>query len=194
MEIPAARESRRYYSAITNMKKYSSEICEGLIFRSARTSDVTAIVEILKGAVAWMLASGKKQWDENYPTEGHVRSDIGSGIGYVLEERGRVIAYAAVVFTGEPAYKDIKGKWLTEDPYVVVHRLAVSQQEKGRGMSRKYLQAVEAYARTRGITSFKIDTNYDNEIMLSLLSSEGFTYCGEIRYKEGTRKAFEKRI
>lgn len=174
------------------MNDYRRRISDTLIFRTARFDDLREIADILRNAVERMLAEGKHQWDENYPNETHARADIESGIGYVLESEGKVVGYAAVVFTGEPAYVHIDGRWLTDGPYVVVHRVAVSQQVRGKGFGRAYLEAVAGYARERGVPSFRIDTNYDNFAMLGLLERLGFTYCGEIRYDSGQRRAFEK--
>lgn len=176
------------------MIDYSKRLSEALMFRKAGTSDIPEISEILKKAVERMLAEGKRQWDENYPNETHVREDIGKGIGYVIENKGKVVGYGAVVFTGEPAYEHIDGKWLSSERYVVVHRLAVCQSVKGEGLGRAFMDAVEDFARSLGIHSFKIDTNFDNTAMLGLLARLGFAYCGEIHYEKGSRKAFEKLI
>lgn len=175
-------------------RSYSKQISGSLFFRKALTADIPQITAILKGAVNWMLAAGKQQWDENYPNAIHVSSDIARGVGFVLEDCGKVGAYGAVVFTGEPAYERIDGRWLSWDGYVVVHRLAVDQEIKRQGLGGHFLEAVEDYARSLGIKSFKIDTNFDNAAMLALLHKCGFTYCGEIAYESGTRKAFEKLI
>lgn len=176
------------------MSIYTRYISNSLVFRNAINTDIPAITAILKMAVEQMLAEGRCQWNENYPNDVHVRSDIDRGIGYVLEQEGTVIGYVAVVFTGEPAYDSIDGKWLSEDKYVVAHRMAISQTEKGKGMGVIMMNAVEEYARSLGIKSFKIDTNYDNLAMLGLLDKLGFKYCGEIEYESGSRKAFEKQI
>lgn len=164
------------------------------MFRKAEVKDIPEISGILKMAVKRMLAEGKRQWDENYPNETHVRADIEKGVGYVLEDEGKVVGYAAVVFTGEPAYANIDGQWLSNGRYVVVHRLAVSQSVKGKGLGRTFMNAVEDYARSLGIHSFKIDTNFDNAVMVGMLDRLGFTYCGDIKYEKGSRKAFEKLI
>lgn len=176
------------------MSHYSTHILQSLIFRQADISDIPAIASILKMAVKRMLAEGKHQWDENYPNEIHISADIDKGNGYVLALSGRVIGYAAVVFTGEPAYNTLKGEWLSEGKYVVAHRLAVSEEVKSTGMGRILMEAIERYSRSEGMHSFRIDTNYDNSAMLSLLDRLGFTYCGEIEYEHGVRKAFEKLI
>src|SRR3712207_8173208 len=46
----------------------------------------------------------------------------------------------------------------------------------------------------RGVNSIKIDTNYDNVQMLSMMKSMGYTACGEVDYGDkGMRLAFEDR-
>ena len=169
-------------------------ISGAMVFRKAADSDVPAIMAILKMAVRQMLAEGKQQWNENYPNEIHVRADIDKGVGYVLEKDKEIVAYAAVVFDGEPAYNSLDGKWLSDEKYVVVHRMAVSQTMKSKGLGRVFMETIEEYARTLGVKSFRIDTNFDNYAMLALLTKLGFTYCGEIQYESGSRKAFEKLI
>ena len=102
------------------------------------------------------------------------------------------MAYGAVLFEGEPAYEAIEGRWLTTGPYVMVHRLAVAEERLRQGVARRFMQRVEALALTRGIGSFRVDTNFDNAGMLALLAEAGFVRCGEIRYGAEHREAFEK--
>lgn len=162
------------------------------IFRPAEIADLEEIMTIIADAVGRMLREGKQQWDETYPTSQHIAADIRNGDAYVIESEGRVIAYGAVVFTGEEAYESLQGAWLSDRPYVVVHRMAVAQNRQGKGLARIFLESTESLARSKGIGSFRIDTNFDNFPMLHLLDKCGFTYCGEIRYSGGARRAYEK--
>ena len=106
--------------------------------------------------------------------------------------QGNVIAYGAVVFDGEPAYDAIEGAWLTDGKYVVLHRMAVADGEKGRGVATEFMRRVEAMAHGRGTGSMRVDTNFDNRYMLRMLGRLGFVYCGKVRYRSGERLAFEK--
>ena len=55
------------------------------------------------------------------------------------------------------------------------------------------MKHVEQLARQRGITSFRIDTNHDNDAMLHILDKQGFAYCGNVSYPpDKVRMAFEK--
>lgn len=110
------------------------------------------------------------------------------------QAQGNVIAYGAVVFDGEPAYDAIEGAWLTDGEYVVLHRMAVADGEKGRGVATEFMRRVEAMACGRGTGSMRVDTNFDNRYMLRMLGRLGFVYCGKVRYRSGERLAFEKTL
>ena len=110
------------------------------------------------------------------------------------QAQGNVVAYGAVVFDGEPAYDAIEGAWLTDGDYVVLHRMAVADGEKGRGVATEVMRRVEAMACGRCTGSMRVDTNFDNRYMLRMLGRLGFVYCGKVRYRSGERLAFEKTL
>ncbi len=161
-------------------------------FRKASIADVDRIMEIIEEAKQQMAREGKNQWTAAYPARDHIETDVNNGTAYVMLAAERIVAYGAVVFTGEPAYDDIEGKWLTEQPYVVLHRLAVAEETKGRGVGLLFLKEVEKLALSVDVHSFKVDTNYDNSRMLSLLEKQGFAFCGNVCYPQGSRMAYEK--
>lgn len=162
------------------------------LFRKATILDTDDIMRIIDFARQQMLSEGKHQWDENYPARIHIENDIRDGIGYVIVADGKTAAYGAIVFTGEPAYTTIKGNWLSDQPYVVLHRIAVAKEARGKGLGARFMQEVEQQALKKGIHSFKVDTNYDNERMQHTFKKQGFTYCGEVSYPKGSRLAYEK--
>ena len=167
------------------------------IFRRAEMREIPRILKIIGQAQAQMRAAGSQQWKNGYPAEQDIRRDIERGYGQVLcrpESAGTrgMAAYGAVVFDGEPAYGAIEGAWLTDGRYVVLHRLAVADEAKRQGVATEFLRRVERLALARGVEAFRVDTNFDNRIMLRLLEKEGFRFCGKIRYDSGERLAFEK--
>ena len=162
-------------------------------FREASTADIPRIMEIIGEAKRQMAREGKNQWDDAYPTRADIESDIAGGAARVmLVGTGRIVAYGAIALTGEPAYNDIRGRWLSDRPYAVLHRLAVAEETKGRGVGLLFIREAERLAIAAGVKSFKVDTNHDNSRMLRLLEKAGFTFCGTIRYPQGERMAFEK--
>lgn len=165
-----------------------------LAFRAARTADLDRIMEHIADGRRSLTRRGVDQWQDGYPDRAAVERDLCAGAGRVALVDGEVAAYAAFVFTGEPAYDGLRGgRWLTDGPYVAVHRLAVGDAFARRGVARALLRRAADEALRRGIAAFRIDTHPDNAYMRSLLASEGFACCGEVRY-EAVRLAYEKRL
>jgi GNAT superfamily N-acetyltransferase len=165
-----------------------------ITFRKAKVTDIERIWEIILQAKAQMHQMNSRQWQNGYPAIENINSDIEFENGYVLCDEKGVIAYAAVIFNGEPAYEAIQGKWFTVPPYVVVHRLAVADEMKNRGIATLFMQKIEEFSRQKGMNSFRVDTNFDNLFMQKILFVLDFTYCGEVYYDKNQRRAYEKPI
>ena len=105
-----------------------------MLFRKATKEEIPRIWEIILQAKAQMKRAGSEQWQDGYPTAEIIGNDIEQGIGFVICDRKRVIAYGAVSFDSEPAYEEIADKWQGSS-YVVVHRLAVADECKHRGVA-----------------------------------------------------------
>lgn len=160
--------------------------------RLATKEDIPKVWLIILQAKQQLKRQGSDQWQTGYPTQETLRDDIIKERAYVLCLNGKVIAYAAVVFTGEPVYENLEGKWLSDQSYVVIHRLAVEDDYKHRGVAKQMIIQVESLAVSQGVYSFRVDTHAKNEFMQRLLKSLWFVYCGKIRYEQGERMAFEK--
>lgn len=186
------RETQRVCIGGEELTNYVMELPLTLHLRLAEQADVPRILEIIRQAQAQMRVRGSLQWQNGYPAPKNIESDIQHAYGYVLCDAKHVIAYAAVVFDGEPAYEQLTGKWLSEGAYVVVHRLAVADEMKGRGVATEFMRRIEALALRLGTPAFRVDTNFDNSPMLRVLDRLGFVHCGEISYEGAPRLAFEK--
>lgn len=160
--------------------------------RKATLSEVPAIWEILQQAIARRKQDGSEQWQDGYPNEQSIHNDLANDSAYVLIDNDKIIAYAAIIFGVEPAYTDIQGKWLTNDEYVVVHRVATSNEVIGKGIATHLFKLIEDRALDSNVFSIKVDTNFDNIPMLKILAKLDYVYCGEVFFRGSARKAFEK--
>jgi GNAT superfamily N-acetyltransferase len=93
----------------------------------------------------------------------------------------------AVSKNGTVSVEITDGKWLNSLPYAVVHRLAIGENARGKGIGRLCLQwALDSYP------NLKIDTHTSNLPMQRLLRSLGFVHCGSIQLADGShRMAFQ---
>ena len=162
------------------------------ILRKAQIPEAEIIWQILQQAIERRRKDGSNQWQDGYPNQEVVKTDISLGKGYVLEIDNAIAAYAALVFNDEPAYKEIIGDWLTNDDFLVIHRVAVSNDFLGKGIAVLLFQKLEDFAKEHHVFSIKVDTNFDNLAMLHILEKLNYQYCGEVYFRGGARKAFEK--
>lgn len=167
-----------------------------MIFRKATFGDIDRITEIIIHASRRLHEAGIDQWQRGYPNRQSIENDIDNEVGMVLCLGDEILAYGAVIFSGERAYDDLTGgKWLTTShskapSYAVIHRLCVSEIFVGMGFAKQFMQAAEAMAQERAV-SMRIDTHPDNKIMQRLVSSLGYGYCGDVVI-ESRRLAYEK--
>lgn len=162
--------------------------------RKVKAHEIDTAMALIDQAKAFLRAQGVDQWQSGYPDRACIAVDIDRGKGYFCEEEGAVAGYLCIDFDGEPAYDTLDGAWLTQEPYVVVHRMALDDRVKGRGLASQAFTLVEELARGKGIHSFRVDTDRDNRIMRHLLEKNGFVYCGTIRFDNSEKIAFEKQI
>lgn len=160
--------------------------------RKAKESELSEIWEILQYAIEQRRKDGSQQWQDGYPNFESVKTDFKNGYSYVIEDEDGIMAYAAIIFEEEPAYSAIEGKWLSDGEYLVMHRVAAGEKSKGKKIATKLFLLAEELALKNGVNSIKVDTNFDNVPMLKILDKLGYTYCGEVYFRGGARKAFEK--
>jgi len=163
-----------------------------LSFRLATAADIPEIWEILHGAIRRRKEAGSRQWQDGYPNPEVVAADIEKKAGFVLTDYDTIVGYCAVFINDEPVYATIKGAWLTDGDFVAYHRVAISDNYLGKGLAGVMLKHIEDFALANNIISVRADTNFDNPGMLRLFEKLGYQYCGEVIFRGGTRKAFEK--
>lgn len=164
------------------------------MIRIARISDLSEIMDIILFAKQCRKEDGSTQWQNGYPDKETILMDIRDLQGYVFLVKERIVAYAAVIIGIEPSYDHLEGgHWLTQDSsYLVIHRMAVKKGMKGKGIAIAFFQEIEQWAENRRVKSIRVDTNFDNPVMLHIIDRLDYQYCGEVFYDGDPRKAFEK--
>jgi len=174
-------------------------------FRKSTYDDVDRILEIIEKAKIELKKLGLDQWQNGYPDRKVIENDIKFGISYVLEdieknENGlksesftKILGTIVLSPKKEMPYSKIEGKWITNDDYIVIYRLAVDSEIKNKGIATKILEFSEKECIKNKILSIKADTHENNEPMKRFLEKNGFSYCGVI-YLDKEPDVGEKRI
>jgi ribosomal protein S18 acetylase RimI-like enzyme len=163
-------------------------------FRHAELKDIIEIMKIIKDAQKYLKNNNIDQWQNNYPNRKTIENDIKSKNSYVLEKDKQVIAYSAFIFAKDKTYQNIyKGKWLNDNDYAVIHRLAVAEDYKGQGIASLLIEELEKQASANGINTIRIDTHQDNLSMQKLIKKNNFIYCGIIYTETNAKRlAYQK--
>ena len=155
--------------------------------RRTTRHDLPAVMDIYARARDFMRKTNNpNQWFDNHPPEAMIKSDIKAGNSYCCVEAGKILAVFYFNVEEEPTYTEINGKWLNDDKYGVIHRIARAEGARGAAafcMEWCYKQH----------PNIRIDTHKDNEPMLKLLEKQGYKYCGIIKVANGDeRMAYQK--
>ena len=140
---------------------------------------------------------GIDQWQNGYPEADVIKEDISLGRSYCITEDGRICAAFAVIIDGEPTYDRIySGSWKKRGAvYIAIHRVAVGNRCRRRGMSSAIFGFCAELARTGGVGYVRIDTHEGNVPMRSALEKNGFEYRGIIYLGDGSKRvAYEKTV
>ena len=166
--------------------------------RCAEPRDLPAILTVVDHARAAIRALDIDQWQDGYPEPEVIEADIAGGIGHVFEVEGRVAGYMALAGAPEAVYAHIDGAWISDGPYLTVHRMCIDDGFRGTGLSGRMLAFAEETARKKGLGSLRADTHRGNIVMQKLLARCGLERCGEVAYPvtagDPIRIAYEKRI
>ena len=161
-----------------------------MILRKARREDRERMLRIIDEARAYQLSYGNGQWADGYPSTALISEDIENGIGYIAETDGRTAGCMAIV-THDPSYDAIEGAWITDGPYIAIHRLAFSDEYRGRGLFPSLIASLKELAEEQNAASIRIDTDRRNPIMIHLLEKNGFIGTGFILFEGDRKLAYE---
>ena len=160
-----------------------------LSIRKTKLVDLDELKLVFDYARNTMRENGNPtQWGSDRPGINLIINDINNGESYVVENDGEIVATFACIEGIEATYIDIDGKWLNDDEYLTIHRIASNGKVKG------IFDFVIDYV-SKMNKDIRIDTHADNNIMKHLIEKNGFIECGIIVVDDGTKRiAYQKTI
>lgn len=165
-----------------------------MILRKSTINDIDRMVEIALDGKALLKESGINQWQvPTYPSREVFLKDLNNGVGYVLEDNNKVIGICAIISGIEETYNHlISGAWLTSNPYMTIHRGAISKETYGHHTIDYLFTEATNLAKSQGIHSLRADTHEENVRMRKALERNGFKYCGEVRLLWGDEQGAKR--
>ena len=150
-----------------------------LQIRKASSDDFEIIMNIYRYAQDFMIKTGNpNQWGHFYPSDDIIKSDIRKGLCMTVCDENEIHAVFALMHYPEPTYSFIEGKWLNDEDYITIHRVA------GDGRIHGIVGFIADYCKKLS-GNVRIDTHHDNKIMQRQLEKNGFVKCGTIYLEDG---------
>ena len=169
-----------------------------MTFLPTKEDYISSILEIINQAQAYLAMQNIDQWQNGYPNEEAILKDVFNNDSYVVKTKDAITAATAMFTTRpEPTYTTIEGNWKTKNnaTYGVIHRMAVSNKFRGKGIAKFIFFQCEQFLKQNNIKSMRIDTHEKNLGMQGLLKKLGYHYCGVIYLENNNKRlAFEKLI
>jgi ribosomal protein S18 acetylase RimI-like enzyme len=164
-----------------------------MIFREAVESDLQKVFQIYKKAVRHMNVAGIFQWDDTYPAEDDLRTDIEKGTMYLCIIENAIAAAFVASQDYDCAYE--QGDWhYDKSSSYVVHRLCVNPAFQRLGIGTHTMIFAESLLKEKGVESIRLDAFSKNPIALRLYEKLGYIKVGEVQFRKGLFYLFEKKL
>ena len=157
--------------------------------RKTDIKDLDIVLSIYSHARIEMKKNNNpNQWKDDHPLVNDIINDINNGIHYSIFDSDEIVGVFTLLEERDPTYSYIEGKWLNDDQYVTIHKIASNNKVKG------ILKAAIDFGFNK-VNNVRIDTHSDNMIMQHLLDKYGFSRCGIIYLLNGEpRIAYQKEV
>jgi len=134
---------------------------------------VSDILRLLQEAAGWMERNGIKQWTPGQFTETDIAGYFADRHVYLALDDGAVVGMFTLQFS-DPQYWGSKN----DESYAYLHRLAVKDSHRGRGLGQQMLKYAVVLAKDLGCKSLRFDTVAHNIKLNRYYQSMGFHYMG----------------
>jgi len=150
-------------------------------FRKAVLADVPAIAlifqEVIEAQEQGLLTVG---WQKGvYPTEETARAALQREDLFAAEDGGRIVATAIINQLQVDVYENAPWQYPAKaEEVMVLHTLAVSPEQGGKGCGSAFVKFYEDYARQHGCFCLRMDTNERNLRARRLYERLGYREIG----------------
>lgn len=157
-----------------------------IYLRRAQLQDLTVIMKIIDDAKELLKKNGSPQWQNGYPDQENFTQDIVMQTNWILINDNKVVATATLQLTPEPTYRNItQGQWQQPDePYATIHRVAISSNYRGQGLSKLLFSNLLTVGQMQGIKNFRVDTHRSNKAMQHIAENFNFKKRGIIKVND----------
>ena len=168
-----------------------SRVSPELSIEPVTTFHIEPLLVLVRACVSHLCSQGIDQWDEAYPSRSTIETDVATGAAFVARCAGAIAGVIVLNQHQEHAYAMVPWRF-THGPVLVVHRLMVHPDAEGQGLARALMAFAEKRALASGYASIRLDAFAENPRALRLYERLGYRAAGEVRFRKGRFRCFEK--
>jgi ribosomal protein S18 acetylase RimI-like enzyme len=145
--------------------------------RAAKDENTEAIVTLLAACQHDLLSRHIHQWPATFPDPAEVAREIADGHTHILLCRGSITA--TVTLSPHMPKLAQHVRWLTDQPFLRICRLAVHPHFQRHGLGRSLMGFVEQLARGRQIASLRLGAYSQHPGAVTFYEGLGYQRVGE---------------
>ena len=150
-------------------------------FRKAALKDLPKVLLLYKKATQHMIDNGIKQWNEFYPNEEILKSDIENDSMYLNLQKNQITCVFVLNQECDPKYAE--GSWIYPlSSFAVIHRLCVNPAFQRQGLGTKAMLVAESIVKDMKIDSIRLDAYSQNPAALRLYKKLGYSKVGTVTF------------
>ncbi len=158
----------------------------------AKSSDLDAVMAIVRACTRHMESQGIPQWDDKYPNLSVLEEDIAKRSLFVMEV-GTIIGAVVLNDYQDPEYVEVSWAYPGER-ILVVHRLCVHPDSQGQGVASRLMGFAEKQAKKEGCSAIRLDAFTKNPAAVALYEKREYRKAGIVKFRTGPFYCFEKCI
>ena len=158
----------------------------------ARTTDLGAVLDVVRTATSHMESQGIHQWDEIYPDEATLQRDIEKQHLHVIRVNGEIAGMVTINDEQPPEYKNVQ--WKYSGKALVVHRLTIAPSRQRLGLATCLMRFAGEMAERRGYDTIRLDAFTKNPGAIALYERLGYEKAWTVQFRKGPFHCFEKPV
>jgi ribosomal protein S18 acetylase RimI-like enzyme len=159
------------------------------MIQHAKISEIPDILAITDLCRRHMDAQGIYQWTDEYPSKKQFKIDVERKELYTLKEDDKLIGCIVLSTFMDKEYEEVE--WLTpNNNNLYVHRLAIDPSYQGKGYAQQLMAYAEAYARSNGYSSVRLDTFSQNKRNQRFYEQRGYQKLQDIYFPKQSDHPF----
>ena len=143
--------------------------------------DIPLIMATIEACVRDLIDKGIYQWNDNYPTEQIINSDLEGKFLYLIKNKQECLAIIVINEVQDEEWKKVDWSQSSRKP-LAVHRLLVHPRFQKRGLGRRLMDFALKYANENKYDSIRFDVYTGNPGLIDTYEKMGCVKRGEVYF------------